>query len=192
MNYSEIIPWMVLGLLILGGYALSKRQQRDKFSIFDALFGWIVEMFTDRRDLPDNRPRGRRGPDMALSAGRDPAHQNTRLRQIFIPMEPHEEEALRAFYLTELGLDEMRAPQSHLQQDGFWAIAGTRQLYMGTMPDFKVERGELPAFPIRNIRDVSDRLTVLGYDTQWDRRAGYVEKLLVTDPAGNRIALIAA
>lgn len=191
MNSSEVVPWLILGLLILGGYALSQRQKQDKFSILDALFGWMVEMFTGRRnDVP--KPRKWRGPDMAYSAGRDPAHQNTRLRQVFVPMEPHEEEALRAFYLTELGLDEMRAPQSHLQQDGFWAIAGTRQLYFGTMPDFAVDRSARPAFPVRNIRDVSERLTQLGYDTQWDRSSGYVERLLLTDPAGNQIALIAA
>ncbi|MEO0931291.1 MAG: hypothetical protein AAFY14_11685 [Pseudomonadota bacterium] len=191
MTNNDFIPWFILGLLILGGYGLSKRQKRDRFSILDALFGWIIELFTGRR-LFEDTPRKRRGPDMAYSAGRDPAHQNTRLRQIFIPTEPHEEEALRAFYLTELGLDEMRPPQSHLQQDGFWAVAGTRQLYLGTMPDFPLERGVRPAFPIRNIRDVSERLTALGYDTQWDRSDGYVEKLLVTDPAGNDIALIAA
>ena len=193
MDMNELIPWIILGLLILGAAALNKRRQRDKFSWFEALFGWIIEVFGGRKDAFDDRkPRKRRGPDMAYSAGRDAAHQNTRLRQIFIPMEPEEEQALRAFYLDQLGLDEMRAPNAHLEQDGFWAVSGTRQIYFGTMPDFKPDLSEIPAFPIRNIRDVSDHLTASGYETEWDRRQGYIERLVVIDPAGNQVALIAA
>ncbi|MDX8350747.1 hypothetical protein [Cognatiyoonia sp. IB215182] len=192
MLNSETLPWLILGLLILGGYALHKRKKTDRFSLLDALFGWIVEIFTGRESTYSDKPRKRRGPDMAFSAGRDPAHQNTRLRQIFIPMEPHEEDALRAFYLDILGLDEMRAPNSHLRQDGFWAVSGTRQIYLGTMPDFAFDRAALPAFPLRNIHDVADRLATDGYDTAWDRSEQFVEKLIVMDPAGNQIALIPA
>ena len=60
------------------------------------------------------------------------------------------------------------------------------------MPDFKIQRGETPAFPVRNIRDISERLTDLGFETQWDRSSGYVEQLVLIDPAGNKVALIPA
>lgn len=192
MITSETLPWLILGLLILGGYALHKRKKTDRFSLLDALFGWIVEIFTGRESTYNDTPRKRRGPDMAFSAGRDPAHQNTRLRQIFIPMEPHEEAALRRFYLEILGLDEMRAPNAHLGQDGFWAVSGTRQIYLGTMPDFAFDRTALPAFPLRNIHDVADHLATSGYETAWDRSEQFVDKLVVMDPAGNQIALIPA
>ncbi len=105
----------------------------------------------------------RRGPDMAYSAGRDPAHQNTRLQQIFIPMEPHEKEQMRAFHLHELSLKEMRAPNYPQDLDGFWAVSGTRQIYFGTQPSFSFDAGALPAFPLANLTDVAERLTKAGY-----------------------------
>ena len=158
-------------------------------------FAWLpafFEIFTRYRGLTgEEGPRKRRGPDMAYSAGRDPAHNNNRLQQIFIPMQPDEEEAFRAFYLHELGLMEMRAPNSHLNQDGFWAISGTRQLYFGTMPDFTHDLTALPTFSVPNWRDVSERLGHLGYETTLDHSNAYLDRLVVTDPAGNEIGLIA-
>ncbi len=157
-------------------------------------FAWLpafLDIFT-RHDslLDDEKPRKRRGPDMAFSAGRDPAHHNNRLQQIFIPMEAHEEEVLRDFYLTKLGLMEMRAPNSHLNQDGFWAISGTRQLYFGTMPDFKHDITALPTFSVANLHDVIELLTSLGYELTTDRSNKYLDRTLVVDPCGNEIGLI--
>ena len=105
-------------------------------------------------------------------------------------MHPEHDATLRQFYLTELGLMEMRAPNGHLNQDGFWAISGTRQVYVGTMPDFPVDRGELPTFSVENLRDASERLTELGFETTMDRSNPYVDRLFVTDPIGNEIGLI--
>ena len=46
----------------------------------------------------DPRPkRALRGPGMAYSAGRDAAHKGGRFQQVFVPMEPKEEQALRTF-----------------------------------------------------------------------------------------------
>ena len=190
MDTQSLIVLVVFAMAIAGAIVLSRSSPEDRPKWLDALFGWMIDPFTGRRDWSDlDAPRTRRGRDMAFSAGRDPAHRNTRLRQVFIPMEPEHQSILRDFYLNELGLDEMRAPNSHLQQDGFWAVAGTRQLYLGTMPDFKSERGVLPAFPVRNIRDISERLTELGFETLWDRSNPFMEQLILIDPAGNKIAL---
>ena len=132
----------------------------------------------------------RRGPDMAFSAGRDAAHQNGRFQQVFIPMEPDEEPALRAFYLDELGLLEMRAPNYPTDTDGFWAVSGTRQIYFGTRPSFPFDAKALPSFPMKRLKDMAARLQAAGYETAWDRQVSYVERLIVTDPAGTEIALI--
>lgn len=157
-------------------------------------FAWLptfLDVFTKHRsDFDEDKPRKRRGPGMAFSAGRDAAHQNYRLQQVFIPMEAHEEESLRDFYLDKLGLMEMRPPNSHLNQDGFWAISGTRQLYFGTMPDFEHDITGLPMFSVPNLRDVIELLTSLGYALQTDRSNKFLDIILVVDPAGNEIGLI--
>lgn len=142
-------------------------------------------------DQPDRKSK-QRGPDMDYSAGRDAAHQNTRLQQVFIPMDPDEEQMLRAFYLGELGLVEMRAPNYPQDQDGFWAVSGARRIYFGTRPSFPFDPTALPSFPLANLPDVADRLTAAGYAVTWDTRLSYVQRLIVTDPAGTQIALIGA
>ncbi|WP_341368509.1 hypothetical protein [Yoonia sp. BS5-3] len=190
MTFEVILPFAILGLALLFVLIIYLRRRVDRsFYSFDwrpALF----ETFLRRKSLYDDVPRRRRGPDMAFSAGRDPAHQNTRLRQVFIPMPPEHDATLRQFYLGELGLMEMRAPNAHLEQDGFWAITGTRQVYFGTMPDFPVDRSELPTFSVEDLRGASERLAALGYETMLDRSNPYVDRLIVTDPIGNEVGLI--
>lgn len=120
ISLELLLPYIVV--LIAGVFLLlAYRKRRVDRSFYG--FAWlpaIFQIFTRHNSLfDDDGPRKRCGPDMAYSAGRDPAHQNTRLRQVFIPMHPDHDATLRQFYLTELGLMEMRAPQGHLNQDGF-------------------------------------------------------------------------
>lgn len=133
----------------------------------------------------------KRGPDMAYSAGRDAAAQNSRSQQVFIPMESENEALLRAFYLDEMGLMEMRAPNYPKDTDGFWAVSGSRQIYFGTQPSFDFAKGAMPGFPIKNLPDVAERLHMAGYQVAWDTSTPYVQCLVVVDPAGTQIALIA-
>ena len=141
----------------------------------------------------DPRPkRALRGPGVAYSAGRDAAHKGARFQQIFVPMEPEEEQALRTFYLQELGLTEMRAPNYPKDVDGFWAVSGSRQIYFGTQPSFAFDTSSPPSFPLAKLEQVAARLTAAGYETAWDRSIPYVKRLVVTDPAGTQIALIGA
>ncbi|WP_108815647.1 hypothetical protein [Loktanella sp. Alg231-35] len=157
---------------------------------FFAFFRFMRNRAADvDEDIP-RKTRKRRGPDMAFSAGRDAAHQNTRLQKVFVPMEPHEEAVVRAFYLDELGLMEMRAPNYPKDTDGFWAVSGTWQIYFGTRPSFPFDVDALPSFPIRGLKDVALRLDAAGYQVAWDRRVSYVQRLIVVDPAGTEIALI--
>lgn len=160
------------------------------------VFIWIKYTWHQREnDLNEEDPRPkrkRRGPDMAFSAGRDAAQQNARFQQVFIPMEPQEEPALRAFYLQELGLTEMRAPNYPKDIDGFWAVSGARQIYLGTQPSFPFDPETLPSFPIANFEMTAERLSAAGYEVSRDDRIAYIPRLIVTDPAGTQIALIKA
>lgn len=157
---------------------------------------WLYRSLRQRNadeNEQDPRPkRALRGPDMAFSAGRDAAHKGARFQQTFVPMEPDEEQALRVFYLQELGLTEMRAPNYPKDLDGFWAVSGTRQIYFGTQPSFSFDTSALPSFPIARLEQVAEQLAVAGHETSWDRSIPYVQRLVVTDPAGTQIALIGA
>lgn len=164
--------------------------------VFLLVAAWLYRALKQRdRDQNEDDPRPkmkRRGPDMAFSAGRDAAQQNARFQQVFIPMEPDEETILRAFYLDELGLTEMRAPSYRKGLDGFWAVSGVRQIYFGTQPTFRFDPAALPSFPIENLEAVAARLTQAGHETAWDRSVPYVQCLIVRDPTGTQIALIGA
>lgn len=129
---------------------------------------------------------------LTYSAGRDVAQQNARFQQVFIPMEPDEEAAVRGFYLQQLGLTEMRSPNYPTGQDGFWAVSGARQIYFGTQPNFPFDVEALPSFPIADLEDVAERLTQAGHAVAWDRSISYVQRIVVSDPAGTQIALIGA
>ena len=171
----EIPPALILLLMVLAWlYYSLKQRERDQ-------------------NEEDPRPKVKiRGRGMDFSAGRDAAQQNARFQQAFIPMEPDEETALRAFYLGELGLTEMRAPNYPKDLDGFWAVSGTRQIYFGTQPSFPFDVHALPSFPIKDVDMVAEKLAEAGYQTCWDRSIPYVQRLIVTDPAGTQIALIGA
>lgn len=143
---------------------------------------------TDASPKPIGKKR--RGPDMAFSAGRDPANQNLRLQQVFIPMEPETETAMREFYLGRLGLTEMRSPNYPPEKDGFWAVSGTRQIYLGTDPRFVFDPNMRPAFPVQRLGVLAKAFDAIGAETYWDTSNSYVTCLVVTDPAGNEIGLI--
>lgn len=199
ISLDASVPYLILifvAVIIVAALVAVIRRRRVEPGFHDidwlpAIFSGMFDFFAGRRSfLDDDGPRKRRGPDMAFSAGRDAAQQNTQLRQTFIMMEPHQEEALRTFYLDDVGLIEMRAPNSHVQQDGFWAVTGTRQTYFGTMPDFKPNFDDLPSFPIQNLQEVAKRLDAAGYQTQWNTNIAHVRRLVVVDPIGNQIALV--
>ena len=162
--------------------------------LFLMVVAWLYRSYRQRaRDLNEDDPRPKiipRGRGMDFSASRDAAQQNARFQQTFIPMEPDEEPSLRTFNLDDLGLTEMRAPNFPKDIDGFWAVSGTRQIYVGTQPSFPFDVNALPSFPIANIEAVAEQLTAAGRSTAWDRSIPYVQRLIVVDPAGTQIALI--
>ncbi|WP_341368510.1 hypothetical protein [Yoonia sp. BS5-3] len=114
------------------------------------------------------------------------------LRQIPVPMLPQHEAEMRGFYLDLLGMVEMRPPDGADAADGFWAVCGTRQVYFGRPENPYQKRAEPPAFVYPGLDAVAIRLTDAGWNVRWDNERDYVRRLLLTDPAGNQIALIGA
>ncbi|MEJ6402856.1 hypothetical protein [Yoonia sp. 2307UL14-13] len=166
----------------------------EDLSTFVGVFGALILImvyFNLRRRPPEDRPKVKPGgADMALSAGRDAGNKTNMAQEVHVPMEPEEEPAMRAFYLDLIGMDEMRAPTWPKEQDGFWAILGTRRTYFGLSPSFTVKAGILPTFAIRDLDAMADRLTTAGHEIAWDNRFDYARRLATLDPAGNGIVFV--
>ncbi len=129
-------------------------------------------------------------PDMALSAGRDAAAKLARITEVFVPMHPDEELAMRAFYLETLGMTEMRSPNYPQDQDGFWAIMGARRVYFGLSPSFNVDPKLPPILTTRDLDAMADILTTAGHEIAWDNRDSYARRLATVDPAGNGVLFL--
>jgi hypothetical protein len=114
------------------------------------------------------------------------------LRQIYVPMLPQAEEALRTFYLNILGMVEMRAPDGVSAVGSFWAVSGTRQVHFGQSSRFATVHEEPPAFVYPNLDDIAAKLSDAGHTSTWNTSLAYVRRLEVKDPAGNAIVLIGA
>ncbi len=144
---------------------------------------------SEARRIADLKSRAGK-PDMALSAGRDAAAKLANVKEVFVPMHPEEEEAMRAFYLGILGMAEMRSPNYPRDQDGFWAIMGARRVYFGLSPSFPVDRKVPPILTTRDLDAMADILTVAGHEIAWDNRDSYARRLATVDPAGNGILFL--
>ena len=56
----------------------------------------------------------------------------------------------------------------------------------------KVVSSYVPGRGYAALEEVAEKLAEAGYQTGWDRSIPYVQRLIVTDPAGTQIALIGA
>jgi len=156
------------------------------------LFQWPLK---GKKGLDEDDPfakvrRASGKPDMAFSAGRDAAQQNSRAQDVHIPMAPDEEPAIRRFYLDMMGLTEMRTPDTAKGLDGFWAILGTRRVYFGMSPNFPTDANQAPTFAVRDVNAMADTLVQAGCRIEWDTRYSYAQRLLTIDPAGNVIVFV--
>lgn len=156
------------------------------------LFQWPLKGKTGPdEDDPFAKARLASGkPDMAFSAGRDAAQQNSRAQDVHIPMAPEEEPSLRSFYLDLLGLTEMRTPDTATGLDGFWAVLGTRRVYFGMSPNFPTDANQAPTFAVRDVNAMAEILVQAGCRIDWDTRYSYAQRLLTIDPAGNVIVIV--
>ncbi|MDO6591787.1 hypothetical protein Q4539_16205 [Yoonia sp. 1_MG-2023] len=113
----------------------------------------------------------------------------TPANMVRVPLLPDQEQEMRHFYLTLLGIPEIDIEDDDAGKDAFWGDTGMRQVRFG--PSDPTRTLEI-SLVIPDIDDAFRQLTDAGVAPYWDDSLKYVRRLRVTDPAGNLITLVGA
>jgi catechol 2,3-dioxygenase-like lactoylglutathione lyase family enzyme len=96
----------------------------------------------------------------------------------------------RAFYGDILGLEELIKPPNLARRGGVWFALGSQQLHLGIEEDFRAARKAHPAFLVRDLAALRERLVAHGYKPYEDEPLAGYRRCYVADPFGNRLELM--
>ena len=108
-----------------------------------------------------------------------------------LAMPPGREAEARAFYAGLLGIAEVPKPASSPTQAGAWFETGAVKVHLGVEPDFRPSKKAHPAFVVRALPALLERLRAAGVEAIESPMEGYL-RAHVRDPFGNRIELMEA
>jgi catechol 2,3-dioxygenase-like lactoylglutathione lyase family enzyme len=115
----------------------------------------------------------------------------TDIHHVQLAMPPDEEDAGRAFYGELLGLPEVPKPSELAPRGGLWFRSGTLEVHLGVEREgFTPARKAHPAFLVRGLDALRDRLNGAGYRIDEDVQLEGYRRFHVRDPFGNRIELV--
>ena len=96
----------------------------------------------------------------------------------------------RDFYGSLLGLHDVAKPEPLAQRGGCWFVGPGIHLHLGAADDFHPARKAHPAFRVRDLGALSDRLTSSDIAVEDDDSLPGVRRFYAADPFGNRIEFI--
>lgn len=108
--------------------------------------------------------------------------------QLAMP-EGREEEA-RRYYRDLLGLAEVEKPDNLRKRGGCWFEKGAIKVHLGVEADFRPARKAHPAFMVRDLTALAEKLTAAGVIVKRDEPLEGYDRVYVDDPFGNRIELM--
>ena len=114
------------------------------------------------------------------------------LDHVQLAMPAGEESAARRFYGEVLGLAEVPKPEALRARGGVWFAGPGFGLHLGVEADFRPARKAHPAFQVRDVEKVAERLEVAGYSPLWDDALPGVRRFYAHDPFGNRLEFLGA
>jgi hypothetical protein len=114
----------------------------------------------------------------------------TRLDHVQLAMPTGEEEKARAFFGTVLEMQEETKPEPLASRGGCWFRSGGVLLHLGVERDFVAQKKAHPAFCVRDLAGLADRLKAAGYPVIWDETLPSRRRFFTSDPFGNRIELM--
>ena len=123
---------------------------------------------------------------VARSTSHRPA-QLTGIDHVQLAMPPDGEAQARDFYGSLLGLQEVAKPAPLAQRGGCWFIGPGIRIHLGVSHDFHPARKAHPAFRVRDLAALRDRLTSSAVAVDDDDSLSGVRRFYATDPFGNRI-----
>jgi catechol 2,3-dioxygenase-like lactoylglutathione lyase family enzyme len=112
------------------------------------------------------------------------------LHHVQLAMPAGEEEAARRFYGTVLGLREVPRPRSLSPAGGVWFAQEDLEVHLGVEERFSPADKAHPAFLVRGIEKVRDRIEEAGYRVTDTVQLEGFHRIYVRDPFGNRVELI--
>lgn len=114
-----------------------------------------------------------------------PAVELRRLDHVQLAMPAGKEDEATAFYEGLLRLQRVPKPERLAGRGGCWFEKGDLRVHLGVDPDFRPARKAHPAFVVRGLAELAQRLRDAGVPVVDDEDAVYV-----SDPFGNRIELL--
>lgn len=96
----------------------------------------------------------------------------------------------RAFYGEILGLPEIEKPENLKARGGVWFQCGNQQIHLGVQADFRPATKAHPAFALRNLASLRQRLHEHHVAVVEDEPLPGAVRFYVADPFGNRLEFL--
>jgi catechol 2,3-dioxygenase-like lactoylglutathione lyase family enzyme len=113
-----------------------------------------------------------------------------RIEHVQLAMPLGEEDRARAFYSGLLGIPEVPKPPALAASGGVWFESGEVRVHLGVEADFHAARKAHPAFLVRELDALAERLRVAGVTVTDDGLMPGYRRIYVADPFGNRLELM--
>lgn len=112
------------------------------------------------------------------------------LDHIQLAMPPGQEDRARAFYGHLLGLPEVPKATERAASGGVWFEDGALRVHLGVEANFQPARKAHPAFVVRSLDALRERLESAGYLLGADDIVQGRRRAFSHDPFGNRLEFI--
>lgn len=112
------------------------------------------------------------------------------LHHVQLAMPPGEEEAAVRFYSDVLGLTQVDKPPELAPRGGVWFRESELEVHLGVEEQFTPANKAHPAFLVRDLRAIRDRIESAGYRVTDDVPLQGYHRCHVRDPFGNRLELV--
>ena len=112
------------------------------------------------------------------------------LHHIQLAMPEGEEEAALKFYGAILGLTQVAKPPELAPRGGLWFRDEALEVHLGIEEPFTPARKAHPAFLVRNLVTLRERIETAGYRVTDDVALEGFHRCHVRDPFGNRLELV--
>jgi catechol 2,3-dioxygenase-like lactoylglutathione lyase family enzyme len=100
------------------------------------------------------------------------------------------EDRAREFYFGLLEIPEVQKPGALAERGGVWFQGDDVKVHLGVDPDFRAALKAHPAFLVRDLGALVQRLLAAGVEVVDDGLLPGYRRVYVTDPFGNRLELM--
>jgi len=113
-----------------------------------------------------------------------------RIDHVQIAMPRGGEDSARPFYAGLLGIPEVPKPAALADRGGAWFESDDLKVHLGVDSECRAARKAHPAFRVRDLGSLVQRLRAAGVEVADDGSLPGYERVYVTDPFGNRLELL--